>query len=127
MSSKRWAVVMGTLVVALVACGGANGHRAPARVEHQLPIALYLSNLCPDAGTNPETVTMLRRQTRVLLREARDHPTWLVQYTYYDDHGEDERRLITIRQLAKEHLQSIKDEDPNCEPALQQQLEAVTN
>jgi hypothetical protein len=63
----------------------------------------------------------------VLLREARDHPNWLVQYTYYDDHGEDERRLITIRQLAKEHLQSIQDEDPDCEPALQRQLEAVAN
>jgi hypothetical protein len=115
------------LIPALTACGGSsNGQRAPASVERALPIDLYLANLCPDAETDGKIVKKLRRQANALLREARAHPDWLVEFTYYDDHGDDDRELISIRQLAKEHLQSIKDEDPDCEPGLQRQLEAVT-
>lgn len=119
--------LVGWLVAALTACGGSpNGPRAPAPVERRLPIELSLANLCPGTETDLKTVKQLRRQATVLLREARVHPDWLVEYTYYDDHGADDRRLITIRQLAKEHLESITDEDPSCEPGLQRQLEAVT-
>jgi hypothetical protein len=111
----------------MTGCGGApTGKRAPAALENSLPTELYLANLCPDAETRVKTVARLRRQAQVLVRETRAHPDWLVEYTYFDDHGDDDRRLITIRQLAEEQLQSIKDEDPSCEPALQRELEAVT-
>jgi hypothetical protein len=128
MSAKgRCAALGGCLVAAVSACGGSpNGQRAPASVERGLPIELYLANLCPDAETDLTTVNQLRRQATVLVQEARMHPDWLVEYTYFNDHGDEDRQLITIRQLAREHLQSIKDEDPNCEPGLQHQLEAAT-
>jgi hypothetical protein len=123
----RCCALAGWLVAALIACGGSpNGQRAPASVERRLPIELYLANLCPGAETDLKTVKRLRRRATVLVREARVHPDWLVEYTYFNDHGDDHRQLITVRQLAKEHLQSIKDEDPNCEPGLQRSLEAVT-
>jgi hypothetical protein len=124
---RGWAI-LGALVVTLAGCGGASGgHRAPAHVEQELPLALSLANLCPDAETAPKMIRKLRLQARALLREARDHPSWLVPYVYYDDLGGDQRRLITIRQLAKEHLQAIEDEDPNCEPDLQRRLAVVTS
>jgi hypothetical protein len=128
MSAKvRCCALVGCLVAALTACGGSpNGQRAPASVERRLPIELYLANLCPGTETDLKTIKQLRRQATVLLREARLHPDWLVEYTYYYAHDDDVRKLITIRQLAKEHLVSIKDQDPDCEPGLQRQLEAVT-
>jgi hypothetical protein len=123
----RRCVLIGCVVVAASGCGGSpSGHRAPAVVERSLPIDLYLANLCPAGLTDRKTTTELRRQARVLIREARVHPDWLVEYTYYSEDGADERRLITIRQLAREHLQSLEDQDRNCEPGLQRQLEAVT-
>jgi hypothetical protein len=112
-----------------VACDGDgvsdDAERAPAAIERQLPIDLFLANLCPGTETPRRIERRLRRQAQVLLREARDHPDWLVEFTFYDDHGEDVVREITIRQLAEEHLVSIDDHGSPCEPELRAQLEDV--
>ena len=116
------------LVLAILAggCDGEDSERAPTRVEHALPIDLYLANLCPGTETPARIARRLRRKAEVLLTEARDHPYWLVEWTYYNDHGDDEKALITIRQVAREHLESIEDHPGPCEPELRRRLEAVT-
>jgi hypothetical protein len=113
------------LLVGASGCEQDDGDRVPASVERQLPIDLYLANLCPGTETPARLIRKLRRQADVLLREAREHPYWLVEFTFYDDHGDDETTLITVRQLAAEHLDSIKSHPGPCEPELRQELEAV--
>jgi hypothetical protein len=121
--------VVAVVAMATMATGCAeessSGKRAPAAVERQLPTDLYLANLCPRTETPPRIVRRLRRQAEVLLSEARAHPDWLVEWTYYDDHGEDVVREITIRQLAREHLTSIDDHGSPCEPELRARLAEV--
>jgi hypothetical protein len=120
------AIVLMLVVAAASGCEQSDGNRAPASVERRLPIDLYLANLCPGTETPRRLIRKLRRQADVLLREARAHPNWLVEFTFYNDHGDDETRLITIRQLAGEHLDSIKSHPGPCEPELRQELEAVS-
>ena len=124
----RWAALLVGMAVLFTACQEENGgERAPARIERELPIGLYLANLCPGTATPARIVRRLRREAEVLLREAREHPDWLVEYTSHDAHGGDQREMITIRQLAQEHLQSIEDHPGPCEPKLRRQLEVVAD
>jgi hypothetical protein len=102
------------------------GEHVPASLERQLPIEYSLGNLCPDASTPPQLVRRLRRQTEVLIRELGRRPDDLVTYTYYDAHSADEdRRDITIRELAEEQLDDLETGGRNCAPDLQRRIRAA--
>jgi hypothetical protein len=99
------------------------GQHVPASLERRLPIELSLGNLCPGAGTEPRIERELRRQTEVLIRELERRPDDLVTYTYYDAHSADEdRREITIRELAQEQLGDLETGGPNCAPDLARRI-----
>ena len=100
--------------------------RVPASLERQLPIELSLGNLCPGASTEPQIERRLRRQTRVLIRELGRRPNDLVIYTYYDaDSADEDRREITLRELAQEQLSDLEAGGRNCAPELQQRIRAA--
>ena len=102
------------------------GEHVPASLERQLPIEASLGNLCPGAESDPEFVRRLRRQTGVLIRELERRPDDLVTYTYYDAHSADEdRREITIRELAEEQLADIESGGPRCVPELERRIRAA--
>jgi len=127
MRTRLLAIAAALVFGAASGCERSEDDRAPASVARQLPIELYLANLCPGTETPARLVRKLRRQAEVLLREAREHPSWLVEFTFYNAHGDDETRDITIRQLAHEHLQSIEDHPGPCEPELRRELEEVAD
>ena len=102
------------------------GEHVPASLERRLPIELSLGNLCPEAETEPEIERRLRLQTEVLIRELGRRPDDLVTFTYYDAHSADEdRREITIRELAQEQLADIEAGGPNCAPQLERRIRAA--
>lgn len=102
------------------------GQHVPASLERRLPIRLSLGNLCPDASTEPRIERRLRAQTEVLIRELERRPDDLVTYTYYDAHSADEdRRAITLRELAQEQLSDLETGGRNCAPDLQRRLRAA--
>jgi hypothetical protein len=102
------------------------GEPVPAALERQLPIEYSLGNLCPGAESDPELVRRLRRETDVLIRELERRPDDLVTYTYHDAHSADEdRREITIRELAQEQLADIESGGPNCVPDLERRIRAA--
>jgi len=102
------------------------GEHVPASLERRLPIELSLGNLCPGAGTEPRIERELRRQSEVLIRELGRRPDDLVTYTYYDAHSADEdRREITIRDLAQEQLADLETGGENCAPDLQRRIRAA--
>jgi hypothetical protein len=119
-------VALGPAVWAAIEQIDRSGSRhAPPELEAQLPIELTLGNLCPGAETPAPTVRMLERQAEVLLREVRAHPDWLVTYTYYYSDTEDpeDKREITIEELAQEQLQDLEDFAPgDCRPDLRRRL-----
>ncbi len=102
------AIVAGFFVIALVpAAWGAvetsrRGPHVPASVQSQLPTEISLGNLCPGTQTSADLEQDVRRRAEVLIRELRERPTHLVTYTYSFSDGDDERRDITIRELAEE-------------------------
>jgi len=51
----------------------------------------------------------VRQPNPLLVRESRRCPHHLVTYTYYSAHGgHDERRDITVRELAEEQLKDME-------------------
>jgi hypothetical protein len=102
------------------------GEHVPAALERELPIELSLGNLCPDAQTEPDVERDLRRQSEVLVRELGRRPYDLVTYTYHDAHSADEdRREITIRELAEEQLADLESGGPDCAPELERRIRAA--
>jgi hypothetical protein len=127
----RWIPAPLFAVAALPALWGAvatveRGEHVPASLERQLPIEASLGNLCPGAESDPEFVRRLRRQTDVLIRELERRPDDLVTYTYYDaDSADEDRREITIRELAEEQLADIESGGPRCVPELERRIRAA--
>jgi hypothetical protein len=98
----------------------------PARVQKQLPIRESLGNLCPYASTPKNLRRKLERSVDVLAREIRRDPDALVTYTYYySDQAREEKRDITVRELAEEELSALRAGGENCRPDLQRKLKAV--
>ena len=123
------AIAAGFFVVALLPVAWAavettrRGPPLPASVQSQLPTEISLGNLCPGAETPARAEQDIRRRAEVLIRELRRRPTHLVTYTYYSAHGDDdERREITIRELAEEQLKDMESNGPNCDPDLERRL-----
>jgi hypothetical protein len=95
------------------------GSHVPAAVQRQLPIEMSLGNLCPGASTPDKLERDIRRRAEVLIRELQRRPNDLVSYTYYySDGADDERRDITVRELAEEQLADLESGGPNCAPEL---------
>jgi hypothetical protein len=100
----------------------------PDEVQAQLPLTLSLGNLCRGAETPPELAPELRGGARLMIRELRRHPDWLVTYTYYyEDAPEGERKEITVRKLAEEQLADLRSGSAaglgKCSPDLQREIE----
>jgi hypothetical protein len=129
--SAAWAPIPLFVAAALPALWGAaetarRGEHVPASLERRLPIELSLGNLCPGAGTEPRLERELRQQTEVLIRELGRRPDDLVTYTYHDAHSaDDDRREITIRELAEEQLSDLETGGPNCAPELERRIRAA--
>ncbi len=122
------AIAVGFVVVALLPAAWAavettrRGPPLPASAQSRLPTEISLGNLCPGSETPARVEQDVRRRADVLIRELRRRPTHLVTYTYYDSHGDDERREITIRELAEEQLKDMDSNGPNCAPDLERRL-----
>lgn len=124
-----FAIAAGCLVIALVPVTWAavettrRGPALPDSLQSRLPTKLSLGNLCPGAGTPAQTERGLRRGAELLIRELGRRATHLVTYTYYDAHsGDEERREITLRELAEEQLKDLEAGGPDCSPELQRRL-----
>jgi hypothetical protein len=91
-------------------------------VQAELPTEWSLGNLCPGAETPPRITRRIEHQAEVLLRELRLQPDWLVSYTYYYEDAPDERKDITVRELAEEQLSDLKSGGSSCAPQLQRRL-----
>jgi hypothetical protein len=98
------------------------GPHVPASVQRQLPTEISLGNLCPGAETPASVEHDVRRRAEALIGELSRRPTHLVTYTYHSSDGDDERRDITIRELAEEQLKDMESGGPDCEPALERRL-----
>jgi hypothetical protein len=129
MRQHSFAIAAGFLVLALVPVIWAavettrRGPTLPDSLQSRLPTKLSLGNLCPGAGTSAETERDLRRGAELLIRELGRRATHLVTYTYYDAHsGDEERREITLRELAEEQLKDLEAGGPDCSPELQRRL-----
>jgi hypothetical protein len=127
----RWAPAGLLAVAALPALGAAvetarRGEHVPASLERQLPIEYSLGNLCPGAETDAQLLRRIRREAEVLIRELGRRPDDLVTYTYHDAHSaEEDRREITLRELAEEQLADIESGGPGCAPELERRLRAA--
>jgi len=130
---KRWRApaALGVFAVALLPVAWAGSERArqgphvPASVQAQLPTRLSLGNLCPGTQTPPRIERDLRRRAEALVRELERRPHDLVTYTFYYSDSPEERRDITIRQLAEEQLGDMEAHGSNCAPRLQRRLRAA--
>lgn len=60
-----------------------------------------------------------------MVKLLRRRPNHLVTYTYYYEEGDDERRHITIKELAEEQLKDLEDGGPGCAPKLKRQIQAA--
>jgi hypothetical protein len=122
------AIAAGCCAVALLPMAWAavetarRGPHVPEAVERRLPMELSLGNLCPGAETPPDLERDLRRRADALIGELRRRPAHLVTYTYHYSEGDDERRDITIRELAEEHLKDMESNGPVCDPELERRL-----
>jgi hypothetical protein len=61
----------------------------------------------------------------VLIVELRRRPNDLVTDTFYYADGSEERRDITIRELAEQQLESLQNGGRACAPKLMQRLQAA--
>jgi len=128
---RRGAVALGLFAVALLPVAWAaietsqRGPHVPASVQRELPTKLSLGNLCPGAESDPAVERDVRRSAEVLIRELRRRPDDLVTYTFYFSDDPEERRDITIRQLAEEQLDDIESGGPNCIPELERRIRAA--
>ena len=98
------------------------GPPLPTSVQSRLPTEISLGNLCPGTETPASVERNVRRRAEALIRELRRRPTHLVTYTYHSSDGDDERRDITIRELAEEQLRDMETNGPNCDPDLERRL-----
>jgi hypothetical protein len=96
----------------------------PENVQKQLPTDISLGNLCP-AETSRRLRRDVEQRAEVLLRELRREPDALVTFTYYWAEGGEERRDITVRELAEEQLGDLHTGGRDCAPQLQRRIEAV--
>jgi hypothetical protein len=101
------------------------GPHVPASVQRELPTKLSLGNLCPGAESSPEVEREVRRSAEALIRELRRRPDDLVTDTVYYSDDPEERRDITIRELAEEQLEDIESNGPNCVPDLERRIRAA--
>ena len=101
------------------------GPHVPASVQAQLPTEISLGNLCPGSETPPRVERDVRRRAEALIRELRRRPDQLVTFTYYYSDDPEERRDITIRELAEEQLKDIESNGPNCAPELERRIRAA--
>jgi hypothetical protein len=98
----------------------------PQSVQRQLPIELTLGNLCPGAETPRWLVRDLRRRAEVLLRELRERPDFLVTDIVYYEDGEEERQIVTVRELAERQLLDLREGRSDlgeCSPDIQRRLD----
>jgi hypothetical protein len=125
------AVAFGLFAVALVPAAWAAGEtrqrgpHVPGSVQAQLPTEISLGNLCPGSDTRPAVERDVRRRAEALIRELRRRPDQLVTYTYYSSDDPQERRDITIRELAEEQLEDIDSNGPDCDPELERRIRAA--
>jgi hypothetical protein len=125
------AVALGLFAVALLPAAWAvgetrrRGPHVPDSVQAQLPTKISLGNLCPDTDTPPAVERDVRRRAEALIRELRRRPDQLVTYTYYYSDDPQERRDITIRELAEEQLADIESGGPDCDPELERRIRAA--
>jgi hypothetical protein len=130
-TQRRGSIALGLFTVALVPAAWAaaetsqRGPHVPASVQSELPTELSLGNLCPDAATSAAVEQDIRRRADVLIRELRRRPDQLVTYTYYYSDDPEERRDITIRELAEEQLADIESGGPDCDPELERRIRAA--
>lgn len=125
------ALALGFFAVALLPAAWAavetsqRGPHVSASVQSELPTEISLGNLCPGTMTPTGVEQDVRRRAEALIRELRQRPDHLVTYTHYYSDDPEERRDITIRELAEEQLKDMESNGPNCEPGLQRRLRAA--
>jgi hypothetical protein len=125
---RHEAMAAGFFLVALLPAAWAavetarRGPPLPAAVQSRLPTETSLANLCPGTATPARVRQDLSRRSEALLRELGRRQTHLVTYTYYSADGDDERREITVRELAEEQLKDMDAHGPACEPRLERRL-----
>lgn len=78
------------------------GPHVAAGVQARLPTELSLGNLCPHTETPGALRRELRSGAQLMVKLLRRRPNDLVTYTYYYEAGDDERRHMTIKELAEE-------------------------
>jgi hypothetical protein len=97
-------------------------HVSPA-IEATLPTRRYLTDMCVDGETSRRPDPGLTSQARALLREVERRPQELISWTFFSAHsGDQDRREITIHQLAEIQADSLNDGFATCAPALARQL-----
>jgi hypothetical protein len=101
------------------------GPHVPPRLQAQLPTELALGNLCPNSQLPGAERRRLRRSADVLIVELRRRPNDLVTDTFYYADGSEERRDITIRELAEQQLESLQNGGRACAPKLMRRLQAA--
>lgn len=101
------------------------GPHVAAGVQARLPTELSLGNLCPHTETPGALRRELRSGAQWMVKLLRRRPNHLVTYTYYYEEGDDERRHITIKELAEEQLKDLEDGGPGCAPKLKRQIQAA--
>lgn len=100
------------------------GPHVAAGVQARLPTELSLGNLCPHTETPGALRRELRSGAQLMVKLLRRRPNDLVTYTYYYEEGDDERRHITIKELAEEQLKDLESV-PGCAPKLKRQIQAA--
>lgn len=101
------------------------GSHVSAAVQAQLPIKLSLANLCPHSETPGALRRELRRSAQLMINLLQRRPNDLVAYTYYYEDAPDDRRNITIKELAEEQLENLEDGGGDCAPQLKRQIRAA--
>jgi hypothetical protein len=127
---RRDALGLGFLAVALLGPAWAvvetarRGPHVPASVQRQLPTDVSLGNLCPGAS-DPSFERDVRRRAEVLIRELRRRPNDVVTEVSSFSDGSDERRDITVRELAEEQLADMESPASDCDPELRRRIRAA--
>lgn len=130
-AGARRPIAFGLVALALVAVSSTafqwvnRGPHVPPSVQRELPTDISLGNLCPGAATPADVERDVRRRAEALIRELRRNPDHVVTDTQYFAHGGEERRDITIRDLAEDQLADIESGGPNCAPELERRIRAA--
>jgi hypothetical protein len=130
-SDRRAPVAIGLAAVAILSAASTvfrwvdRGPHVPASVQRELPTDISLGNLCPGSETPADLEADLRRRAEALIRELRRNPDHLVTDTVHYSHGGQERREITIRDLAEDQLSDLEAFGPDCAPELERRIRAA--